>query len=274
MPRIYLTLDTKARHFDEKAKRQFRNALASFLGISSRRLRVTREGKGSVKVAIDLPAESERELLAAYGRRDCEFLTKLAPFVILDAQLRGKPIQPESTGRPGRALECWSAQALRQIGATKVEQDVDIDGNQVDILAELPIAGFSHCIIVEVKDTSRPVGVHIVNRFASIFRLVRDARPMVHEAVIVSRGGFTAPAREAARAHGIRLLEPGDLDAMMPAAARRERIIRHLALALADMCGLMLVPVSEGDGWQLGVDGKADSDLPPAGSASSGGHDT
>ncbi len=114
----------------------------------------------------------------------------------------------------GKTLERQVADAYRQMGATKVEHDVEIAGNQIDVYVELPAPGQSVLrIAVEVKDYQRPVGVKIVNDFAQIVDLLYRRR-LIHEGVLVGGSGFSKPARNAAEEHGLRLLEPADLAAM------------------------------------------------------------
>lgn len=114
----------------------------------------------------------------------------------------------------GKTLERRVADAYRHMGATKVEHDVEIAGNQIDVYVELPAPGQSVLrIAVEVKDYDRPVGVKIVNDFAQIVDLLYRRR-LIHEGVLVGASGFSKQARNAAAEHGLRLLEPADLEAM------------------------------------------------------------
>jgi hypothetical protein len=122
--------------------------------------------------------------------------------------------------KTGRELERRVANAYREMGAWKVEHDVELAGNQIDVYVELKTSGHLwHRIAVEAKDRTRPVGVKIVNDFAQIVDLLRRER-LIDEGVIVSAVGFTRPARNAAETYGIQLLEPTDLYAM--AAAGKE----------------------------------------------------
>jgi formylglycine-generating enzyme required for sulfatase activity len=88
-------------------------------------------------------------------------------------------------------------------------------GNQIDVYVELETPGcLLHRVAVEVKDWSRPVGIDVVNKFATVAGLLR-AKDGIDEGVIVSRKGFSKQARNAARTHNILLLEPADLGAMV-----------------------------------------------------------
>jgi hypothetical protein len=119
----------------------------------------------------------------------------------------------------GKKLERRVADAYREIGARKVEHDVELAGNQIDVYVELETPGrLLHRIAVEAKDWTKPVGIAVVNGFAQIVKLLRSQQ-MVDEGIIISATGFSKQARNAARTYGIRLLEPADLDAMVAESA-------------------------------------------------------
>ena len=118
------------------------------------------------------------------------------------------------TAKTGKALERRVADAYRAIGARKVEHDVELAGHQIDVYVEMETADRSrHRIAVEAKDYTRPVGIKIVADFAVVVNGLR-ALKLVDEGAIVSAAGFSRQARNAARLHGLRLLEPADLEAM------------------------------------------------------------
>jgi hypothetical protein len=129
------------------------------------------------------------------------------------------------TNRPtksGKELELRVANAYRQMGA-RVEHDVELAGNQIDVYVELETPGrLSHRIAIEAKDRSRPVGIDLVNDFAAIVNLLHHER-LIDEGIIVSVKGFSKQARNAAQIHGIRLLELADLDAMVAEAKKAQR---------------------------------------------------
>jgi tetratricopeptide (TPR) repeat protein len=126
--------------------------------------------------------------------------------------------------KTGRDLELYVAEAYRQIGAWKVEHDIDLVGNQIDVYAELATPGhLLHRIAVEVKDWKSPVGIDIVNKYGHIVKLLRGER-IIDEGIIVSAFGFSRQARRAAQTYGIRLLEPADLDTMVAQAGQGEQI--------------------------------------------------
>ena len=129
-----------------------------------------------------------------------------------------------STYKTGLELERRVAAIYRALGAQRVEHDVALAGNQIDIFVEEQTA--SGAIVrtaVEVKDFVRPVGVAVVNSFAAIVELLKE-RELIDKGVIVSRAGFTRPARDAARAHKIELLEIADLEQL---GKGKQRAIRQ-----------------------------------------------
>jgi hypothetical protein len=117
--------------------------------------------------------------------------------------------------KTGKELERRIAQAYRQIGARKVEHNAQLAGHQIDVYVELETLNRSlHRIAVEAKDHSSPIGIQIVSDFSDIVDRLRRER-LIDEGVIVSSAGFSRPARSAATRHGIRLLEPEDLEAIV-----------------------------------------------------------
>jgi len=140
------------------------------------------------------------------------------------------------TTNTGKALERRIADAYRRIGARVVKHDVNLAGNQIDVYVELETPGrFLHRVAVEAKDWKSPVGVDVVNRFATIVNLLHHER-LVDEGAIVSANGFTRPARDAAQTYGIRLLELGDVEAMERQVAEAEASnIRYLSRILATL---------------------------------------
>jgi hypothetical protein len=120
--------------------------------------------------------------------------------------------------KTGKELERRVADAYREMGACRVEHDVELAGNQIDVYIELETPGrLRHRIAVEAKDWTSPVGIDIVNGFAQIVDLLHRTR-LIDEGIVVSASGFSRQARNAARTYGIRLLEPTDLDAMVAEA--------------------------------------------------------
>ena len=120
----------------------------------------------------------------------------------------------EKNTKTGKVLERQVADAYRAIGARRVEHDVELAGHQIDVYVEMETADRSlHRIAVEAKDYGSPVGIQIVHQFGNVVDTLRRLGH-IDEGVIVSAAGFSRPARNAAREHGLRLLERADLEAM------------------------------------------------------------
>jgi tetratricopeptide (TPR) repeat protein len=130
----------------------------------------------------------------------------------------GMAKKPKKTGK---GLERRVAQAYREMGAWKVEHNVTLAGNQIDVYVELVTpARLLHRVAVECKDWVSPVGKGIVNDFAGVVKLLRGER-LVDEGVIVSAVGFTVQAREAAKTYGIQPMDMADLEALVEEARKR-----------------------------------------------------
>ena len=122
--------------------------------------------------------------------------------------------------KTGKKMERRVAKAYRRMHAWKVEHDVKIDGSQIDVYVEQHTRDRGvHRVAIEAKDWSKSVGIEVARKFV---RLVDDLRQggSIDEGIIVSAVGFTKQARECARNHAIRLLEMGDLDAMVQQAEK------------------------------------------------------
>jgi hypothetical protein len=103
------------------------------------------------------------------------------------------------------------AAIFRALGA-KVEHDVSLAGNQIDILvSEETPSGSVIKSAIECKYYSRPLGVDLVNSFAGLAVLLKN-RGIIDKALLVARSGFTHQARAAAKEHGIELHEIADLE--------------------------------------------------------------
>ena len=134
----------------------------------------------------------------------------------------------------GKQLEMKVANAYRQLGARKVEHDVELSGNQIDVYVELETPGHLlhlHRIAIESKDWTKPVGIDVVNGFAKIVQLLRSNQ-LVDEGVIISASGFSKQARKAAQTNNITLLELADLEAIV-AAAKASRRAATVPLAVS-----------------------------------------
>lgn len=123
----------------------------------------------------------------------------------------------------GKPLETEVANAYRKLGAWKVEHDVEIVGNQIDVYVELEASDKSvHRVAVEAKDWTATVGIHSVNDFGKIVDNLRRQN-LIDEGVIVSNRGFSRQARNAAKTYGLRLLELDDLTTMSSARQAAQR---------------------------------------------------
>jgi hypothetical protein len=112
---------------------------------------------------------------------------------------------------PGRSFEEEVANYYRQCGATKVDVDVLLAGNQIDVyVCEMTSSGTPVRMIVECKDHRSPVGIDLINDFAGRFARIKDAR-LADKAIFVSRQLFTKPARQAAEAAHIDLLTANEI---------------------------------------------------------------
>ena len=171
--------------------------------------------------------------------------------------------------KTGKELERRVAQVYRQVGARRVEHDVNLAGNQIDVYVELETPShFLHRVAIEAKDWDAPVGIDVVNRFATVVNLLHHER-LIDEGVVISTAGFTRPARDAAQTYGIQLLESADVEAMArqvrEAEARNaegliralrampESELRHVLESIDDLAVTRMrerhVPVGE-DGWE------------------------
>jgi hypothetical protein len=122
---------------------------------------------------------------------------------------------PQKLRYPGQSaglkLERRVAAIFRALGAT-VEHDVSLAGSQIDLLVrELSASGTTITTLVECKDYKQQVGIEIIISLANLAYLLKQ-RNLIDRALLVSRNGFTRPAREAAKENKIDLLELGDLE--------------------------------------------------------------
>ena len=70
-------------------------------------------------------------------------------------------------------------QVLPQMGAVKIEHDVELAGSQIDVYVEMHMPDESlHRIAIKTKDLSARVGTRIVNGFAAITKQLRDEKLM------------------------------------------------------------------------------------------------
>lgn len=83
--KVELTIEMELSQFDEHNQRLLQYAIAGFLNVSPFSVRITSiEESNSVKVGLELPAQSAEKLLRSYEENDQELARYLAPFVIVD----------------------------------------------------------------------------------------------------------------------------------------------------------------------------------------------
>lgn len=115
---------------------------------------------------------------------------------------------PEAAQK-GYQFERDVAAIYRALGA-RVVQDTVLAGNQIDIfIEEQTSSGSKLRTAVECKAYARPVGIDVVNQFASLVALLKQ-RGMVDRGAIVTSHGFTHQARDAGK-DVLELLEIADL---------------------------------------------------------------
>lgn len=115
------------------------------------------------------------------------------------------------------------AAIFRALGAT-VEQNTSLAGNQIDILvSERTPSGDTLRSAVECKAFSEPISRELIYAFAGVTVLLKN-RGLIDRAIIVSKSGFNALARAAAREHGIELLKIDELEQRV--VGREAEVIR------------------------------------------------
>ncbi len=101
--------------------------------------------------------------------------------------------------------------AYRALGARNVQHDVNLNGHQIDVYAEIPVVdGTFLRSIVSCKCYAGVAGIDDVKEVSHVFDTLRASRTVDH-ATIVSKRGFSRPAKQLAVTLGIRLLELADL---------------------------------------------------------------
>jgi hypothetical protein len=111
------------------------------------------------------------------------------------------------------AFETAVAEFYRSLGALKVQQNVNLAGNEVDVYVEERTAsGQVVRTAVECKYYQRKVPKDVVLRFATVAKFLRDAG-LVDKAVLVSYQGFTPDSFSVAQASGVELRAFADFEA-------------------------------------------------------------
>jgi hypothetical protein len=130
--------------------------------------------------------------------------------MVRHASSRPGAIRPgRSSGRKvpaWKAFQIQVAQLYRELGALNVKEDINLDGNQIDVYAEVPALDGNHLrTVISCKDYGRPVGVGDVREWEQVFRPLHNAGK-VDLACIVSANGFSQDAAPQASLTGIRLM--------------------------------------------------------------------
>src|SRR5262245_22313029 len=122
------------------------------------------------------------------------------------------PCSDDAASSHGLQFERRIAAIFRALGA-KVQHDVALAGNQIDLLVEEATpSGAAVKIAIECKAYARPIGVGVINAFAGLTTLLKQ-RSLIDRSILVSEAGFTRSARQSAEVHGVELLELADLEA-------------------------------------------------------------
>jgi hypothetical protein len=99
--------------------------------------------------------------------------------------------------KAGQAFERYVADAYRALGY-QVIRDTQVAGRQTDLIAKQEVLGAPTIkLAVECKDYKRPVGVSLVNEFASSV-VAQCAAGEITGGALVSKSGFSPQARAAA----------------------------------------------------------------------------
>ena len=119
--------------------------------------------------------------------------------VTLDELKRLLSSPPPVRDAPAKArqFERDVAAIYRALGSA-VQQDVVLAGNQIDVFVqEKTSSGSLVRTAIECKAYSKPIGLEIINQFASLVSLLKE-RKLIDRGAIVTTEGFTKQAREAA----------------------------------------------------------------------------
>lgn len=108
--------------------------------------------------------------------------------------------------RAWRAFELEVAELYRVLGASGVDHDVDIAGNQIDVVASIPRIDGADVTrdIISCKCYNARAGVADVREWLQVFEACKKVN-MADSAVIVSKLGFSRNAKKLAGEVGIRL---------------------------------------------------------------------
>ena len=126
-----------------------------------------------------------------------------------------------ATTNKGKQLELEVADAYRQMGAHKVEHDVEIAGNQIDVHVGLAVIDHHlHLITYGAENPLSLIGTKIIGEFSDIADHLRCER-LDEKDVIVLAAGLREPTWTAGWRHDHRLPKPTYLDVMVTEAHAR-----------------------------------------------------
>ncbi len=110
------------------------------------------------------------------------------------------------------AFENAIAGFYRALGTSKVQQNINLAGNEIDIYMEeqTPSGQFVRTA-VECKYYNKKVPKNVVFQFASVVNLLRNAG-LIDKALLVAYRGFTPDAFSAAQAANIELITFQDIE--------------------------------------------------------------
>jgi tetratricopeptide (TPR) repeat protein len=89
--RLNLSIEMQSEKFDDETQRLLKYRLAGFLEISPDAVEITAAERGSVRITVELPAQSGQKLLNAYRESDQGLAEHLSPLVLLDVSEEEKP---------------------------------------------------------------------------------------------------------------------------------------------------------------------------------------
>ena len=110
------------------------------------------------------------------------------------------------------AFETAVAEFYRRLRADKVQQNVNLGGNEIDVYVEERTgSGQTVRTAVECKYYQRKVPKDVVLRFANVANFLRNAG-LIDKAVLVAYSGFAPDAFSGARAGGVELQTFSDFE--------------------------------------------------------------
>lgn len=115
--------------------------------------------------------------------------------------------------KPGKSFEAEIESIFKLLGY-ETHRNLEIDGNDIDIYAEIDSGIVKQRVAVECKDLSNNVSVEEVNKFCSIFVTLR-AINKIDTGIVVARMGFSPNALNKAQSLGVTCLSYTDLMARL-----------------------------------------------------------